>query len=68
MPFLRATNFKTGKFEETIFVNLHWCLVFSMHAIRVTIEYLLIFGETNFVEVHKISSPQKKVSYGILSM
>ena len=28
--FLRTTNFENGKFEEAIFMNLHWCLLFSL--------------------------------------
>ena len=68
MPFPRATNFTNGlkrKLEETIFTNLHWYLASLQSAIRVTIKFLLIFGETIFVEVPKIHeirevcSPQK---------
>ena len=60
--FSRATNFENGKFEETI---LRKTVVSSLQsAIRVvTIEFPLIFDETNFMkvlkihEIHKISSP-----------
>ena len=31
--FLRTTNFKNGKFEEAIFTNLHWCLLFSLQSV-----------------------------------
>ena len=33
--FLRATNFANrlkSKFEETVFTNLHWCLLFSLQS------------------------------------
>ena len=51
----------------------HLLLVSSLQsAIRVTIEFSLIFGKTNFVEVakiheiHKICSPWKMAHYGTL--
>ena len=61
-------------------MNLPWCLhestlVSSLQsAIRVTIEFLLVFGETNFMEVpkiheiHEICSPQKKEPYSRWSL
>ena len=45
-PFWTATKFVSGlkrKFKETIFINPHWCLLFSLQYVHVTIEFLLIF-------------------------
>ena len=30
--FLRTINFENGKFEEAIFTDLHWCLLFSLQS------------------------------------
>ena len=74
-PFLRATNFANGArkgvrgnyFHETTLAEL-----FTIHMNLHAMEFLLIFGETNFVEVPKIHEiciiygPRKRVSYGTL--
>ena len=70
--FSRATYFVNGLKHE-VWGNYFYesTLVSSLQsAIHVTIEFPLIFGETNFEEVPKIHeickicSPQKKVPYG----
>ena len=68
----RATNFMNGArkgvrgnyFHETTLAEL-----FTIHVNLHTMEFLLIFGETNFVEVPricKIYGPQKRAPYGII--
>ena len=66
-PFFEGYKFHEWKAREN---NFHEStLVPSLRsAICVTIEFLLIFSETNFVEVpkiHEIGSPGKKAPYGI---
>ena len=63
--FSRATNFANGLKREVRGSYFHESTSVSpLHfAIHVTIEFPLIFDETNFVEVpkiHKIFSPQKR--------
>ena len=56
-PFSRATNF-TNELKMEVRGNYfhEFTLVFSLQsAIHVTVEFSLIFGETNFVEVPKIN-------------
>ena len=55
-PFSRATNFANGLKKEVQGNYYHKSTLISslQSAIHVTIEFPLIFGETNFVEVPKI--------------
>ena len=41
-------------FVETIFTRQHLATLFTIHVNLHTMEFPLIFGETNFVEVSKI--------------
>ena len=69
-PFLRATNFVNGKFGETIFMYESTMVPSLQSAIHVTIEFPLIFSETNFMEIPKSTKStkfvalEKKVPYG----
>ena len=67
------TIMRNGECTYKTYTIGHLLLVSSLQsAIRVTIEFPLIFGKTNFVEVpkihkiHKICSPGKKAPYGTL--
>ena len=66
-PYFKGYKFHEWKARENNFYES--TLVPSLQpAICVTIKFLLIFGETNFVQVpkiHEIGSPGKKAPYGI---
>ena len=62
--FSRATNFVNGLYKKEVRDNCFHesTLMSSLHsAISVTIEFLLIFGETNFVKVPKIHEIRKNL-------